>query len=175
MGLGKFSNIVYLTDYGLAKKYKELKTQQHILYKETKKFLGTARFASINSHLCIEQSRRDDLESLGYVLVYLCKGGLPWQRLKANNRQDKYHKIMEKKMATSVEVLCQGLPFQFTTYLNYIRSLKYEEKPDYSFLKRLFKDLFIRNDYKFDYLYDWCLLAQKSQSVVNYSSKKINI
>ena len=78
MGLARASNIVYLIDYGLSKKYRDNKTQQHILYKESKKLIGTARYSSINSHLCIEQSRRDDLESLGYLLVYLLKGGLPW-------------------------------------------------------------------------------------------------
>ena len=78
-------------------------------------------------------------------------------------------------MATPIEVLCWALPYQFTSYLNYVRSLRYEEKPDYGYLKRLFKELFIRNSYKLDYLYDWCLLAKKSESVVNYTNSKINI
>ena len=81
-----------------------------IPYRENKNLTGTARYASINAHLGIEQSRRDDLEAIGYVIVYLLKGYLPWQGIKANNKQEKYHKIMEKKMTTPVEILCKGLP-----------------------------------------------------------------
>ena len=79
MGLGRKTHVVHLIDFGLSRKYRDAKTHQHIPYKENKNLTGTARYASINSHLGIEQSRRDDLESLGYVLVYLVQGYLPWQ------------------------------------------------------------------------------------------------
>lgn len=82
MGLRKQSHIVYLIDYGLSKRYRDSKNLQHIPYKENKNLTGTARYASINSHLGIEQSRRDDLEGVGYVLLYLCQGYLPWQGLR---------------------------------------------------------------------------------------------
>lgn len=111
MGLGRKSNVCYLIDFGLAKKYKDNKSLNHIPYKENKNLTGTARYASINSHLGVEQSRRDDLESIGYVLVYMLRSSLPWQGIKANNnKQEKYHKIMERKMIIPPETLCKGLP-----------------------------------------------------------------
>jgi len=110
VGLGKSSNRIFTIDFGLAKKFRDAKTHQHIPYKENKNLTGTARYASINSHLGIEQSRRDDLEGIGYVLVYFVKGKLPWQGVNAQNKAEKYHKIMEKKMATPVEHLCEALP-----------------------------------------------------------------
>ena len=93
------SNIVFLIDFGLSKRYKNPKNHQHIPYREGRSLTGTARYVSINTHLGIEQSRRDDLESIGYVLIFFLKGCLPWQGLK--NGGDKYQRIMEKKITNS--------------------------------------------------------------------------
>ncbi|XP_058101577.1 casein kinase 1-like protein 10 isoform X2 [Magnolia sinica] len=158
MGLGRKANQVYIIDYGLAKKYRDLQTHKHIPYRENKNLTGTARYASVNTHLGVEQSRRDDLESLGYVLMYFLRGSLPWQGLKAGTKKQKYDKISEKKMLTPVEVLCKSYPSEFISYFHYCRSLRFEDKPDYSYLKRLFRDLFIREGYQFDYVFDWTIL-----------------
>ncbi|KAJ6809600.1 casein kinase 1-like isoform X2 [Iris pallida] len=158
MGLGRRANQVYVIDYGLAKKYRDLQTHKHIPYRENKNLTGTARYASVNTHLGVEQSRRDDLESLGYVLMYFLRGSLPWQGLKAGTKKQKYDKISEKKMLTPVEVLCKSYPSEFISYFHYCRSLRFEDKPDYSYLKRLFRDLFIREGYQFDYVFDWTVL-----------------
>ncbi|MGH0164855.1 UNVERIFIED_CONTAM: hypothetical protein FKN15_047722 [Acipenser sinensis] len=99
---------LFLIDFGLAKKYRDNRTRQHIPYREDKNLTGTARYASINAHLGIEQSRRDDMESLGYVLMYFNRTSLPWQGLKAATKKQKYEKISEKKMSTPVEVLCKS-------------------------------------------------------------------
>uniref|UniRef100_A0A804U6Q1 non-specific serine/threonine protein kinase n=1 Tax=Zea mays TaxID=4577 RepID=A0A804U6Q1_MAIZE len=158
MGLGRKANQVYIIDYGLAKKYKDLHTHKHIPYRENKNLTGTARYASVNTHLGIEQSRRDDLESAGYLLLYFLRGSLPWQGLKAGTKKQKYDKISEKKMLTSAEVLCKSYPSEFVSYFNYCRSLRFEDRPDYSFLKKLFRDVFIREGYQFDYVFDWTVL-----------------
>ncbi|XP_071732471.1 casein kinase 1-like protein 10 [Rutidosis leptorrhynchoides] len=158
MGLGRKANQVYIIDYGLAKKYRDLQTHKHIPYRENKNLTGTARYASVNTHLGIEQSRRDDLESLGYVLMYFLRGSLPWQGLKAGTKKQKYDKISEKKMLTPIEILCKSYPTEFISYFHYCRSLRFDDKPDYSYLKRLFRDLFIREGYQFDYVFDWTIL-----------------
>ncbi|XP_042974330.1 casein kinase 1-like protein 6 isoform X1 [Carya illinoinensis] len=158
MGLGRKANQVYAIDYGLAKKYRDLQTHKHIPYRENKNLTGTARYASVHTHLGIEQSRRDDLESLGYVLMYFLRGSLPWQGLRAGTKKQKYDKISEKKMSTPIEVLCRSYPSEFVSYFHYCRSLRFEDKPDYSYLKRLFRDLFIREGCQFDYVFDWTIL-----------------
>ncbi|XP_020223414.1 casein kinase 1-like protein 2 [Cajanus cajan] len=164
MGLGRRANQVYAIDFGLAKKYRDTSTHRHIPYRENKNLTGTARYASMNTHLGIEQSRRDDLESLGYVLMYFLRGSLPWQGLKAGTKKQKYEKISEKKVSTSIESLCRGYPSEFASFFHYCRSLRFDDKPDYAYLKRLFRDLFIREGFQFDYVFDWTILKyQQSQ------------
>eukprot|EP00322_Chrysochromulina_rotalis_P014370 CAMPEP_0115879604 /NCGR_PEP_ID=MMETSP0287-20121206/27413_1 /TAXON_ID=412157 /ORGANISM="Chrysochromulina rotalis, Strain UIO044" /LENGTH=437 /DNA_ID=CAMNT_0003335333 /DNA_START=114 /DNA_END=1427 /DNA_ORIENTATION=+ len=164
IGLGRKANLIHCIDFGLAKKYRDPKTHQHIPYRENKNLTGTARYASINTHLGIEQSRRDDLEALGYVLMYFLRGSLPWQGLKAATKKQKYDMISEKKMSTPVEALCRSYPSEFGTYLNYCRSLKFADKPDYSYLRKMFKDLFFREGYAYDHNFDWTLKNQSSQA-----------
>jgi len=171
IGLGKRKlNQVYVIDFGLSKRYRDPKTHKHIPYLEHKSLTGTARYASINTHLGIEQSRRDDLESLGFVLMYFNRGSLPWQGLKANNKKEKYKKIAEKKMTTPVEILCKHFPTEFSTYLNHCRGLRFEDKPDYSMLRRLFRDLFFRQGYAADYRFDWTVLNFKEK---DYRSRRL--
>lgn len=95
------------------------------------------------------------MESLGYVMLYFCRGSLPWQGLKAATKKQKYDRIMEKKMTTPTEVLCRGLPSEFAIYLNYTRSLRFDDKPDYSYLRKIFRDLFVREGFQYDYVFDW--------------------
>ncbi|MEW5314822.1 MAG: hypothetical protein WDW38_006291 [Sanguina aurantia] len=161
MGLGKKANQVHIIDFGLAKKYRDPKTHIHIPYRENKNLTGTARYASINTHLGIEQSRRDDMESLGYVMMYFLRGSLPWQGLKATTKRQKYEKISEKKMSTPIEVLCRGYPMEFVTYFQYSRSLRFDDKPDYSYLRKMFRDLFAREGYQWDYVFDWTILKHQ--------------
>ncbi|KAI4483038.1 hypothetical protein M0804_008093 [Polistes exclamans] len=158
MGLGKKGNLVYIIDFGLAKKYRDGRTHKHIPYRENKNLTGTARYASINTHLGIEQSRRDDLESLGYVLMYFNRGSLPWQGLKAATKRQKYERISEKKMSTPIEELCKGYPIEFASYLKYCRGLRFEERPDYSYLRQLFRTLFHGQGFTYDYVFDWNML-----------------
>ncbi|THG17749.1 hypothetical protein TEA_030165 [Camellia sinensis var. sinensis] len=162
MGLGRKANQVYIIDFGLAKRYRDPTTSRHIPYRENKNLTGTARYASCNTHLGIEQSRRDDLESLGYVLLYFLSGSLPWQGLRAATKKQKYDKICEKKLSTPIEVLCKSHPVEFASYFHYCHSLTFDQRPDYGFLKRLFRDLFTREGFDFDYVFDWTILKYQN-------------
>ncbi|XP_027337803.1 casein kinase 1-like protein 2 isoform X2 [Abrus precatorius] len=173
MGLGRRANQVYIIDFGLAKKYRDTTTHQHIPYRENKNLTGTARYASMNTHLGIEQSRRDDLESLGYVLMYFLRGSLPWQGLKAGTKKQKYEKISEKKVSTSIESLCRGYPSEFASYFHYCRSLRFDDKPDYAYLKRLLRDLFIREGFQFDYVFDWTILKYQQSQISTPAARAI--
>ncbi|XP_007012783.2 PREDICTED: casein kinase I isoform X1 [Theobroma cacao] len=173
MGLGRRANQVYVIDFGLAKKYRDSSTHQHIPYRENKNLTGTARYASMNTHLGIEQSRRDDLESLGYVLMYFLRGSLPWQGLKAGTKKQKYEKISEKKVSTSIEALCRGYPTEFASYFHYCRSLRFDDKPDYAYLKRIFRDLFIREGFQFDYVFDWTILKYQQSQLATPSARAV--
>jgi serine/threonine protein kinase len=155
IGVGGKANIVYIIDYGLSKKYRDPKTHEHIPYTDGKQLTGTARYASVNAHLGVEQSRRDDLVAIGYVILYLLKGKLPWQGLKADTKRDKYDRISQVKMQVGVDELCDGYPRAFADYLSYCMQLRYEDKPDYSYLRRLFRDLFFAEGFEPDFVYDW--------------------
>jgi len=158
VGLGEQQSVIHIIDFGLAKKYDDPPSHQHIPYRENRHLTGTARYASINTHIGIEQSRRDDLESLGYVLMYFIRGSLPWQGLKANTKKQKYERIMDRKMSTSTEQLCKGYATEFRSYFEYCRSLRFEDRPDYAYLKRLFKELFYRKGFQYDNMFDWTVL-----------------
>jgi serine/threonine protein kinase len=160
MGAESMRRYVYMIDFGLAKRYRSTRSGRHIAYREGKSLTGTARYASVNAHLGIEQSRRDDMESLGIVLIYLCRGKLPWQGLRAATKKEKYDKISDKKMSTPIEVLCKGYPDEFAIYLNYCRALRFDDKPDYGHLRRLFRKYFRARQYKFDYVYDWTIKSE---------------
>ena len=155
IGIGYHSNIIYIIDFGLSKKYKDSK-MNHLPYREHRPLTGTTRYASINNHLGIEQSRRDDLESIGYVLIYFIKKRLPWQGTLGSTKQSKYNKILEKKLMIPVELLCKDLPMEFTIYMKYVKSLRFDERPDYDFLKGLFTEL-LSSLYSEKFYYDWTL------------------
>ena len=142
IGLNDQAANVYCVDFGLSKRYRHPKTLQHIPHRDGRSLTGTPRYASINNHLGIEQSRRDDLESIAYILIYFLKGSLPWQGLKAKNASKKYMLILNKKQSVSIAQLCQGCPSQFAEFLAYSRSLKFDAKPDIPYLRKIFRDLY---------------------------------
>ena len=160
IGVGDQGANVYCVDFGLSKRYRHPKNLQHIPHRDGRSLTGTPRYASINNHLGIEQSRRDDLESIGYVLIYFLKGTLPWQGLKAKNAQKKYRMILEKKQSVSIAQLCQGCPSQFAEFLAYTRSLKFDAKPDIPYLRKLFRDMYhAQGCASVGKLWDWDNLA----------------
>ncbi|KAH7927910.1 kinase-like protein [Leucogyrophana mollusca] len=154
----KTANTIHIIDFGMAKHYRDPKTKVHIPYRERKSLSGTARYMSINTHLGREQSRRDDLESLGHVFMYFLRGGLPWQGLRAATNKQKYEKIGEKKQTTVISELCEGFPEEFGIYMNYVRKLGFEESPDYDFLRELFTKVLKNIGEQDDGIFDWMLL-----------------
>ncbi|XP_044001699.1 casein kinase I-like [Aphidius gifuensis] len=164
MGNKRQCNKLYIIDFGLAKKFFDRRTNSHILYNEGKSLTGTARYASINAHQGIEQSRRDDMEALGYVFMYFNRGSLPWQGIRANTRKQKYEKIKEKKMSTSIEELCENFPTEFAMYLCYTKNLRFEERPDYMYLRKIFHILFRSLNYQYDYIFDWSIMMRKPEN-----------
>jgi len=141
--IGKKDKIstIYLCDFGLAKRFRDKKTGNHIPYNTKKHFAGTPYFASVYTHLGCEQSRRDDLESLAYILIYLGCGTLPWRGLKTKGKDEKYSKILSKKMNVKSEELLNGLPNEFMDFLQNVRNLQFEEKPDYEYLRSLLRKM----------------------------------
>jgi hypothetical protein len=154
MGKGEKSKYLYLLDFGLAKKYRSSTTLKHYPMIKKKNLTGTARYASINALNGLTQSRRDDLEAVGYVLLYFLRGKLPWQGLHVKKKEDRYHKIMEIKMDTTPFQLCKGFPNEFEQYVEYTRNLEYEQDPDYQFLKNLFNNI-LKEEKNLENGYDW--------------------
>jgi serine/threonine protein kinase len=163
VGKGQSEQIIYIIDFGLAKRYRDEQTRIHVPFKENKNLTGTARYASKNAHRGIEQSRRDDLESIGYVLIYLMKGVLPWQGLKCKDKTEKYLKIKEMKESITPEKLCEGLPEEFVKYMKYCDGLKFDDEPNYRQLINMFKELYKSKDYENDYFYDWITVKNNTR------------
>jgi casein kinase 1 len=138
---------LYCIDFGLAKKYVK-RNNEHILFKKGNKFCGTARYASIAAHKGYEQSRKDDLEAIGYLLVYLFRGKLPWQNLKHKDKKERYKMILEKKESISEEELCEQLPREFLVYFKHVKTLDFDEKPRYQALINMFKKLYDFKNYR---------------------------
>lgn len=156
-------NKVYIVDFGLAKRYRDPKTHKHIPCNEKKPLTGTVRYASIWTHLGVEQSRRDDLESLGFVLLYFYKGRLPWQGLKGKTKKRVYKKIAQKKSSWSLEKLWNYVPREFGEYFQYCRSLSFKDEPCYTSLKTMFRQLFALQRYTMENQFDWNV--QKTQII----------
>ena len=146
-GRNEFNDVLYLIDFGLSKKYIDPKTGEHVKFKNNHRLNGTARFASIHALEGYELSRRDDLESLGYVLVYLLKGNLPWTRIKNKNKYEKYKVILNMKKKMSEDILIGDKNnSEFIDFLKYCRNLKFEEAPDYNYLRGLMTKCISKNN-----------------------------
>ena len=146
---------IYLIDFGLAKRYRDEYTQIHIPLKENRNLTGTARYASCNAHNGLEQSRRDDMESIAYVILYFFRKKLPWQGLKCKDKNEKHAKIKELKMSITPEKLFEGIPKEFSDYLTMVKKLGFEDEPAYKSYIQMFNKLFKAKEFEMDYIYDW--------------------
>ena len=166
-GINNNEKILYLIDFGLAKRYKS-KNGLHIPYRDGKNLTGTLRYASCNTHLGIEQSRRDDIESIGYCLLYFLKKKLPWMGIKAKNNKERFKKIMDVKIKTKLEIICDGLPKEFAIIVQYSRDLRFDEKPNYQALKKLLRKVGDENCFNFDGMFDWISNKNNNYKIDNY-------
>lgn len=155
IGRDKNANKIYIIDFGLSKKYYSDSKQRHIKFCKGKSLTGTARYCSRHAHLGYEQSRRDDIESIGYVLMYFLLGSLPWQGLKVKNGEDHFDVIAKKKINTPFEDLCKGQPEELLKYFLYCDKLEFEEEPDYNLLIGLFQSMIDKHCVNCNYDFDW--------------------
>ena len=155
MGLNYISQNVYIIDFGLAKAYRNSKTLIQNPLVQKKGLNGTPRYASINALKGLEQSRRDDLESLGYVLMFFLRGGLPWQGIVAKSKEERNKKILEKKLEISASKLCEGFPEELEKFIDYVKNLEYTETPNYEMLRNLLMNIMKENNFKYDNVFDW--------------------
>jgi serine/threonine protein kinase len=136
-------NKIHIIDFGVAKSFRNAETYIHNPFCTGQPLMGTARFASKNALLGVELSRRDDLESLAYMLIYFLHG-LPWQGIRGDSKK-KHAEVLQMKVSTSSRVLCDGLPTEFETFLNYVLALEFSQKPNYQYLRDLMRGA-IRKD-----------------------------
>jgi serine/threonine protein kinase len=154
IGQGQNQNLIYLIDFGLSTQFRDFLTGEHIAESAHTSLTGTARYASVGAMKGQKHSRRDDLEALGYIWLYLLKGSLPWQTLPAT-RGDKKEQILQKKLSITIEDFCEGVPEEFAEYFRVISRLGFEDEPPYAELRHMFRELFVREEFLFDYHYDW--------------------
>lgn len=176
-GLAEKSNILHLIDFGLSKKYLD-GDGKHLPFKKNLSMVGTPRYTSIHSHLGYEHSRRDDLESLGYILLMFAKGNLPWINIKCESKSEKQKRIAEIKLMTSNDDLCEGLPREFLYFMNHVKNLNYTDKPNYNYLKELFSVLNKKLFFDKNFSLDWLKLNNyhdKLQLVRKDTDKKKNV
>ncbi|KAL7675424.1 hypothetical protein ACOME3_001684 [Neoechinorhynchus agilis] len=156
LGRGDRSHIVHLIDFGLSKRYRDRETLKHIENGTSSGLVGTLRYMSLNVHRNKETARRDDLESLGYALVHMSRGNLPWMGIRAIDRKDRYERVFGMKRRTSIETLCSGSCSPFLLpFMRYVRELEFDERPDYQYLKDLVLSRMIEMRFRFDFNYDW--------------------
>ena len=174
IGINDEKNSIYMIDFGLAKRYRNSLTQEHIPFKMTKRLTGTARYASVNALKGGEQSRKDDLESLNYMLLYFLKGSLPWQGVLGLTKGEKYQKIYHIKKNIGVDTLYENLPNEFKELYLYIKKLEFEQDPDYDLCRKFLMDVIEKKcGENYDNFFTWCKEIDFSNK--NYFFSNINI
>ena len=166
MGLGEKNLDLHIIDFGFAKKYKSMTKNKIYPLTENHDLTGTSRYASINAMKGFQQSCRDDLESLGYMLYFFLRGNLPWMGMKEKKKENLDKKILEKKEETVNEILGKDLPIQFCEFLTYAKNLKYDDTPDYNLFKGKIMEVICLGGQTFDKIYDWTdknLLEEESE------------
>jgi serine/threonine protein kinase len=154
-GCGSKRRQLFIIDYGLAKRYRDPETLEHVQFCRHPETCGTAIYSSLSALKGFECSRRDDLESIAYCLVYFMRGELPWSDLEVYTMEEKFTRVAEAKAAISIAELCAGLPTEFSTFFHAVRALGFVEEPQYALYREWFRDLFVKKEFVFDGCYDW--------------------
>ena len=166
--------IIYLIDFGLSKKYRSDRTKKHIQFTITKTMIGTARYASMNALSGLQLSRRDDLESLSYVILYFLTKKLPWQGITAKSLDKRYKKIYEKKSELESWEKFKAIPIEIQNFVKYCRNLGFSEEPNYKLMKKFFYDLLdkmeLEDDKNFSWIIDKSIIGSKMPEL--YTRKK---
>ena len=161
----KDKRLIYLLDFNLSKKYRSDRTKNHIQFSITKTMTGTARYASINALSGLQLSRRDDLESLSYIILYFLTKKLPWQGIEAKTLAKRYKKIYNKKVELEKWEKFHQIPIEIQDFIRYCRSLKFTQDPNYKRLRNYFYDLMkkenIEEDGNFSWIIDKSILGSK--------------
>ena len=155
VGRGALHNKIYLIDFGVSTTYIDPRTREHMMYTNNNGLIGTAYYVSINTHLGDQQSRRDDLESIAYMLIRFMRGSLPWQGLKVKSVEERNEKITQLKIQTQPEQLCEGMPKEFKILIEVLRRLRFDEEPKYHWFRQIFNSLFLKKGYVYDGVFDW--------------------
>eukprot|EP01061_Rhynchopus_euleeides_P024540 TRINITY_DN39552_c0_g1_i1.p1 TRINITY_DN39552_c0_g1~~TRINITY_DN39552_c0_g1_i1.p1 ORF type:complete len:342 (+),score=125.84 TRINITY_DN39552_c0_g1_i1:71-1096(+) len=143
LGRGEAAHKVYIIDFGLSKKYHQ--EGKHQTFRIGRSLIGTARYVGLNIHRGYEASRRDDMESIAYMLLYFLRGRLPWQGVGSNvSKQKRNELIHTSKESTSAVTLCEGFPTSFRSYLQYVKTLEFMQDVDYDYCRHLFREDYLR-------------------------------
>ena len=161
--------LIYLIDFGLCKKFRSNRTGKHVNFSISKRITGTANYSSLNSLRGYQVSRRDDLESIAYILIYLMKGSLPWENIQTKKKSEKYNLIFKFKLLISPETLCENIPEEICEFLKYCRNLKFEQEPNYEYCCSLFNSALLKIGANNDLVFSWI----KDKSILN-KLKKMN-
>jgi serine/threonine protein kinase len=155
VGRGELRNKIYLIDFGVSTPFLDVRTHKHYTSSRENGLIGTARYVSIGTHLGSQQSRRDDLESVAYVLIRFLRGKLPWDHIECHTHAERNERIAQMKMEMKPDVLCAGLPNEFLTLVSMARSMGFDQTPKYTFFRGLLRKLFVKEGLVYDGVFDW--------------------
>ena len=163
---------IYLIDFGNASKFRSSRTGKHIKKIKSSSVYGSLIFLSLNAFKGIIQTRKDDLESLGLVIIYLYKGLLPWSEIRSTNIYQSWDKVETIRNIVSNDYICRGMPQEMNIYMNYINNLKYDECPNYEYLRQLFLNILKNIGDANEQLFSWVDKRRKQSSKKSTSKSK---
>ena len=174
--IGKDHNgehIIYLIDFGFAKKYRSSRGN-HVKYSVKNPIIGTPNYSSLNAMKGVEQSRRDDLESFCYIIIYFFKGFLPWKGFQNGSIMERFNAILDMKKYIKISSLCEGLPSEISELFGYVKKLGFAEKPNYNYMKQLFLSILKKNGLRKDNKFSWIKEINNNTNNHNIISSNVN-